>query len=262
MTMEVAGDPSVSLVALTCAGRLPLGRRRGRHQPLLGPRHRRADAPHGEPADPVGARSAPRAALRFGILLAAPVVRAAVADRQPAGRGAGARRLHRLRRRVHDVAQAPHAAEHRDRRRGRRDAAAGRLGGDARLAVVDRGLPVRDRLLLDAAPLLGAQPADEGRVRRGGRADAAGGARRGRDAPADRALRGAAVRRQPAAVLRRASSAAIYLAGSMALGFALHRRRRAAVPARRPPLGAAPVPLLDAVPGAAVLRRWSLDVKL
>ena len=53
-------------------------------------------------------------------------------------------------------------------------------------------LPVRDRLLLDAAPLLGAVAADEGRVRARGRADAAGRARRARDAPPDPALHGAA----------------------------------------------------------------------
>ena len=40
-------------------------------------------------------------------------------------------------------------------------------------------VPVRDRLLLDAAALLVAVAADEGRVRARGRADAAGGARRG-----------------------------------------------------------------------------------
>ena len=63
-----------------------------------------------------------------------------------------------------------------------RGAAAGRVGGDDRLAVVERRVPVRDRLLLDAAALLGAVAADEGRVREGRRADDAGGARRGRDA--------------------------------------------------------------------------------
>ena len=72
----------------------------------------------------------------------------------------------------------------------------GRLTGMARL-------PVRHRLLLDAAALLGAQPADEGRVREGRRPDAAGRARRGRDAPPDPALHGAALRGDAAAVLRR-----------------------------------------------------------
>ena len=51
-----------------------------------------------------------------------------------------------------------------------------------RLRGRHRGAAVLHRLLLDAPPLLGALAADEGRVREGRRADAAGGARRGRDA--------------------------------------------------------------------------------
>src|SRR3954453_14665582 len=47
-------------------------------------------------------------------------------------------------------------------------------------------VPLRDRLLLDAAALLGAVAADEGRVRARRRADDAGGPRRDGDAPADR----------------------------------------------------------------------------
>ena len=118
-------------------------------------------------------RVSPRAALIFGCALAAALVRADVADAEPARGVAGVRRIRRLRRRLHDLAQAAHPAEHRDRRRRGRDSAAGRLGGHARLALVDGRLPVRDRLLLDAAALLGAEPADEGRVRQGRRADAA-----------------------------------------------------------------------------------------
>ena len=71
-------------------------------------------------------------------------------------------------------------------------------GGLRRHAAV----PVRDRLLLDAAALLVAVAADEGRVRARGRADAAGGARRGGDPPPDPALRRPAVRGVAAAVLR------------------------------------------------------------
>ena len=63
-----------------------------------------------------------------------------------------------------------------------------------------RAVPVRDRLLLDAAALLGAQPADEGRVRARRRADDAGRARRGGDAPPDRPLHAAADRPDAAAV--------------------------------------------------------------
>ena len=102
--------------------------------------------------------------------------------------------LPRLRVRLHDVAQAHDAAEHRDRRRGGRRAAARRLGRGDRPRRPDRAVPVRDRLLLDAAALLGAVAADEGRVRARRRADDAGGPRRGRDAAADPALHGAARR--------------------------------------------------------------------
>ena len=46
-----------------------------------------------------------------------------------------------LRLRLHDLAEAPHAAEHRDRRRGRRVAAADRLGrGDRRHRLVPLAL--------------------------------------------------------------------------------------------------------------------------
>ena len=41
-TMYVAGDPSLDLVAAHLPGRLPVGRWRGRGQPLVRPRHRRA----------------------------------------------------------------------------------------------------------------------------------------------------------------------------------------------------------------------------
>ena len=45
------------------------------------------------------------------------------------------------------------------------------MGRNSRLAVVDGGLPVCDRFLLDASSFLGAQLADEGRIRESGRAD-------------------------------------------------------------------------------------------
>ena len=64
-------------------------------------------------------------------------------------------------------------------------------------------LPLRDRLLLDPAALLGALAADEGRVREGRHPDAAGGPRRGRDAAPDPPLHRPALRGHPAALLRR-----------------------------------------------------------
>ena len=60
-------------------------------------------------------------------------------------------------------------------------------------------LPVRDRLLLDAAALLGARAADQGRLRAHGHPDAAGRRRRGRDPAPDPALRLAAARDHGAA---------------------------------------------------------------
>ena len=164
--MEIAGNPPVSKIALTCLGGYLSAGGAGAVNHYY---DRDIDAQMRRTASrpiPAG-RISPRAALVFGFVLCALSFAGAVADRQPPGRVAGPRRLRRLRRRLHDVAQAPHRAEHRDRRRGRRGAAAGRLGGHPRLAVLDRGLPVRDRLLLDPAPLLVAQPADEGRVRAG-----------------------------------------------------------------------------------------------
>ena len=90
---------------------------------------------------------------------------AARAHREPAGRGAGARRAARLRIRLHAVAEAADAAEHRHRRGRRRGSAAGRLGRRDRRADAGRALPVRDRLPLDAAPLLGPLAAGQGRLR-------------------------------------------------------------------------------------------------
>src|SRR6185437_6959024 len=104
-----------------------------------------------------------------------------------------------------------------------------------------------------AAALLGALAADEGRVRARRRADAPGRARRGRDAPPDPPVLGAAVRGDAAAVLRGRVRRDLpgRLAGARAR---LHGRCREPVPARRSPQRAAPVPLLADLPRAAVLR--------
>src|SRR5262249_7178147 len=90
------------------------------------------------------------------------------------------------------VAEAAPRPDHRQGRRRRRDPAAGRLGGGDRADRPGRTVHVRDRLLLDAAPLLGAGDPDQGGLRPGRRADAAGGARRPRDGAPDPALHGAA----------------------------------------------------------------------
>ena len=71
--------------------------------------------------------------------------------------------------------------------------------------------------------------------------------------PADPAVRGPAVRRHAAALLRRPLRR--HLPGGLAGARAdLRRGRRAPVPSRRPPRGAAAVPVLTGLPRAAVLR--------
>ncbi len=95
------------------------------------------------------------------------------------GRAAGADdRLLRLR--LHDLAEAPHAAEHRDRRRRRRLPADGRLGRGDRRGQPRLDRPVPDHLLLDAAAFLGAGALSLPGLRAGRRADAAGRRRRAR----------------------------------------------------------------------------------
>ena len=102
----------------------------------------------------------------------------------------GAARLHDrlLRLRLHDVAEALDAAEHRDRRRGRRVSADDRLGGGDRRHRPRAGADVPHHLPVDAAALLGAVAAARRRLCARRRADAAGGRRAGRDAQADPAL--------------------------------------------------------------------------
>ncbi len=175
--------------------RLPVGRRRRRGQPLVRPRHRRADEAHGQPADP-GGPDRPGAALWFGIALAVLSFVWLSATVNVLAASLALARLPRLRLRLHGLAQAPHAAEHRHRRGGRRRAAARRLGRRHRRPRPHGAVPVRDRLLLDAAALLGAVAADEGRLRARRRADAAGRARRGRDPSPDPALHRPALRRE------------------------------------------------------------------
>ena len=117
-----------------------------------------------------------------------------------------------------------------------RGAAAGRLGGGDRRARARGAVPVRDRLPLDAAPLLGALAADQGRLRAHRGADAAGGQGRAGDPPPDPRLHADPRRLHPAAgrdrLPRRAStsprrwcSAAAFTA--LAVRAAAHARRAA-----------------------------------
>ena len=130
-------------------------------------------------------RMQPREVLAFGMLLVDDRDVAARARRERAHGGARARRLLLLRLRLHALAQAQHAAEHRDRRRGRRVSAARRLGrGDGpRRSARDLSLP--HHLLLDAAALLGARAAQAEGLRPRRRADGAARVGRARDEAAD-----------------------------------------------------------------------------
>ncbi len=87
----------------------------------------------------------------------------------------------------------------------------------------------------------------------GRRADAAGRARRGGDAPPDPPLHGPALRGDPAALLRRRLRRRVpgRLDGARRR---LHLLRGAAAAQRRPPLGPAHLPLLARLPGAALPR--------
>jgi hypothetical protein len=85
------------------------------------------------------------------------LVRAARRARQPADGAARARREPLLRPRLHALAEAHDAAEHRHRRRGRRGAAARRLRRCGRPPRLGGARHVRHRLPLDAAALLGAR---------------------------------------------------------------------------------------------------------
>ena len=96
--------------------------------------------------------------------------------------------------------------------------------------------PLRDRLRLDAAALLGARAADQGQLRGRAGADAPGRARRPRDGAADRPLLGRARRRDAAArgrwgaPARPTSSCALAL-GAVFVGMA-ERLRRDTTPRR------------------------------
>ena len=129
MTMEIAGNPPASKIALTClGGYLSAGGAGAVNHYYDRDIDARMERTASRPIPPAASR--PGAGLIYGIVLARAVVPAALDDRQPAVGVAGAGRVRRLRRRLHDLAQATHSPEHRDRRRRRRDSAAGRLGGD------------------------------------------------------------------------------------------------------------------------------------
>ena len=119
--------------------------------------------------------------------------------------------------------------------------------------------PVRARLLLDAAALLGAVAADPQGLRRGRRADAPGREGHPRDDPPDRPVHDPDGRDLAGPVGGRAGWASIYLVAAVVLGAMFlwqayrlwrHGNVRGGVDGRRDP----PVQVLDLLPDAAVRR--------
>src|SRR5689334_5568456 len=108
------------------------------------------------------------------------------------------------------MAEAPHAAEHRHRRRRWRLAADRRLGRGDRRCRLGIGSAVRDHLLLDPTAFLGAVALPERRIRGGWRPDAAGRRRAARNQAPDAALYVDAVAGDAGAVPARNGGTAIW----------------------------------------------------
>ena len=138
-------------------------------------------------------RIEPAEALAFGVVLAIASVGLMALAVNLAGRGPSGADDPLLRLRLHDLAEAPHAAEHRHRRRGRRLSADDRLGRGHRPCRPGTRRSVPADLHVDAAAFLGAGAVPRRRLRQGRRADAAGGGRRARDQAPDADLYAAAV---------------------------------------------------------------------
>ena len=140
-------------------------RRRARAEPRARPRHRPADGGADEvaPGRLGPRRTEPRARVRPRSLRV--LVRPAREHGQRADRGARARRQPLLRPRLHALAEAVDAAEHRHRRSRRRRAATRGLGGRDRERRRRGAASLRDRVRLDAAALLGARAPDQGQLR-------------------------------------------------------------------------------------------------
>ena len=162
-------------------------RRGERAQPPARSRHRPDDGAHRPPPGGQRARLAP-AGARVRPVAVGGVVRAARRDRERGGGPAGAGRQPVLRVRLHPLAEAQHAPEHRHRRSGRGGAPARRLGGCDREHHAPGAGPVPDRVRVDAAALLGACDPDQARVPGRRRADAARCAGRPGGHPPDPAL--------------------------------------------------------------------------
>ena len=262
-TMYVAGDPSVGARGAHGASAAPVGGRRGRGQPLVRPRHRRRDGAHGR-----------RGRCR----------RAGLAARRADLRARAAGAVVRAARRWPSTCSAPCLAlagflwyalvytvwlKRRSPQNIVIGGAAGAVPPLVGWAAVTGSrrpggaVPVRDRLLLDAAALLGAVAADEGRVRARRRADDAGRPRRGRDAPPDRPLHAAADRADAAAGRRSASSARSTRVVGRRPRRRVHRARACACSARADRAQrAAHLPVLARPTSRCCSPRWSLDARL
>src|SRR5215472_354350 len=141
-------------------------------------RYRRANAPHRPAASADRADGAGRGARLRRRARHDPGV-------ELAGGGAARSDHWLLRLRLHDLAEAADAAEHRHWRcRGRRSAGDRLGGGDRRHRLGGAGA-IRHRVLVDAAAFLGIIALSGRRLRRGARTDAAGGRRCGSDQATD-----------------------------------------------------------------------------
>ena len=156
MAFAADGLPEARLTAVDAGRAGALVGRRQRAEPRARPRHRRPHAAHRDAAG--GRAGASRRTSRAGSASASMVASAPCCCdlRQRARRPLWRWRRPVLRGRLHLVAEAANGAEHRDRRRCRRDPAAGRVGGGDRRGRAAGAVHVRDRVLLDAAALLGA----------------------------------------------------------------------------------------------------------
>ena len=147
--------------------RLPRRRRRQRDQPLHRPRHRRAHEPHDRAARSSRAGCPPARALAFGVALGAlsALVLGVFANWLAAALALLGLALYVG---VYTLwLKRTDGPQHRHRRLGGSGAAAGRLGGRDRRPRPVGLAAVRDRLLLDAAALLGAGADPRARLRRG-----------------------------------------------------------------------------------------------
>ena len=224
MVLAAGELPSLGLIARGARRRRARRRRRQHHQLLDRARPRPGDAahahrplPHGE-ISPDAARSSSAScskSLAFVLLWA---------HGEPAlGRARGERHA-LLRLRVHDLAEAAEPAEHRDRRRRRRGAGARRLGRGHRRARRARVGAVRDRVLLDAAALLGAVAQVPRRLRGGRHPDAAGGEGHRRRASArSSCTRSWWSRRRSCSPLVTDDVGRVYVVAAVVLGAAVHR---------------------------------------